>query len=105
MCFNSSAVASRMTFCAPRPSIMISRWRAETSAPSTLARAPSRSASAAVRNAAASVAPPTNVVTAFCKLRSNPDPDVIMTHFTEDAVYHNIPMALAASVVRLTRGG
>ncbi len=36
-----------------------------------------------------------DVVTEFCTLWSNPDPDVIMTHFTDDAVYHNIPMAAA----------
>ena len=38
---------------------------------------------------------PDDVVTEFCSLWSNPDPDVIMTHFTDDAVYHNIPMAPA----------
>jgi limonene-1,2-epoxide hydrolase len=39
-----------------------------------------------------------DVVTEFCKLWSNPDPDVIMTHFTDDAVYHNIPMAPASGL-------
>jgi limonene-1,2-epoxide hydrolase len=36
-----------------------------------------------------------DVVTEFCQLWSKPDPDVIMAHFTDDAVYHNIPMAAA----------
>jgi limonene-1,2-epoxide hydrolase len=33
-----------------------------------------------------------DVVTEFCKLWANPDPDELATWFTEDAVYHNIPM-------------
>jgi limonene-1,2-epoxide hydrolase len=32
------------------------------------------------------------VVTEFCALWSNPDVDQIVEWFTEDAVYHNIPM-------------
>lgn len=32
------------------------------------------------------------VVTEFCKLWSAPDPGQIADWFTEDAVYHNIPM-------------
>ena len=32
------------------------------------------------------------VVTEFCALFSNPDIDRIIDWFTEDAVYHNIPM-------------
>ena len=34
-----------------------------------------------------------SVVTEFCKLWAAPDPGEIATWFTEDAVYHNIPMA------------
>lgn len=33
-----------------------------------------------------------DVVTEFCAKWSNPDPDELATYFTEDAVYHNIPM-------------
>lgn len=32
------------------------------------------------------------VVAEFCKQWSRPDPDQLATWFTEDAVYHNIPM-------------
>lgn len=32
------------------------------------------------------------LVTEFCKLWSSPDPEVLARVFTEDAVYHNIPM-------------
>ena len=32
------------------------------------------------------------LVTEFCALWSNPDPEQILSYFTEDAVYHNIPM-------------
>lgn len=35
---------------------------------------------------------PETVVTEFCALWSNPDPDEILSHFTDDGVYHNIPM-------------
>jgi limonene-1,2-epoxide hydrolase len=31
-------------------------------------------------------------VTEFCKLWASPDPDQLAGYFTEDAVYHNIPM-------------
>ena len=32
------------------------------------------------------------LVTEFCKLWASPDPDKLAAYFTEDAVYHNIPM-------------
>jgi limonene-1,2-epoxide hydrolase len=32
------------------------------------------------------------LVTEFCKLWSSPDPEQLAGYFTEDAVYHNIPM-------------
>jgi limonene-1,2-epoxide hydrolase len=32
------------------------------------------------------------LVTEFCKLWASPDPDELASYFTEDAVYHNIPM-------------
>jgi limonene-1,2-epoxide hydrolase len=32
------------------------------------------------------------LVTEFCKLWSSPDPEKLASYFTEDAVYHNIPM-------------
>ena len=32
------------------------------------------------------------LVTEFCKRWASPDPDEIAAYFTEDAVYHNIPM-------------
>lgn len=32
------------------------------------------------------------LVTEFCRLWSSPDPEELARHFTEDAVYHNIPM-------------
>ena len=35
---------------------------------------------------------PTDVVTEFCKLWASPDPDQLAGYFTENAVYHNIPM-------------
>lgn len=35
---------------------------------------------------------PADVVTEFCKLWSTPDPEVLAGHFTDDGVYHNIPM-------------
>jgi limonene-1,2-epoxide hydrolase len=35
---------------------------------------------------------PSDVVTEFCKLWANPDPEQILSRFTDDAVYHNIPM-------------
>ena len=35
------------------------------------------------------------VVTDFCKLWSTPNLDEILSWFTEDAVYHNIPMPAA----------
>ena len=35
---------------------------------------------------------PDEVVTEFCKKWASPDPDVLASYFTEDAVYHNIPM-------------
>jgi limonene-1,2-epoxide hydrolase len=33
------------------------------------------------------------LVTEFCKLWASPNPDELAAYFTEDAVYHNIPMA------------
>ncbi|WP_137722981.1 limonene-1,2-epoxide hydrolase family protein [Prescottella subtropica] len=33
-----------------------------------------------------------DLVTEFCTRWSDPDPDVLASYFTEDAVYHNIPM-------------
>jgi limonene-1,2-epoxide hydrolase len=38
---------------------------------------------------------PDEVVTEFCGLWAKPDVDQIIGYFTEDAVYHNIPMAPA----------
>jgi limonene-1,2-epoxide hydrolase len=35
---------------------------------------------------------PDEVVTEFCKLWSSPDPEKLAGYFTEDAIYHNIPM-------------
>jgi limonene-1,2-epoxide hydrolase len=35
------------------------------------------------------------LVTEFCALWSNPDPEKILSYFTEDGVYHNIPMTPA----------
>jgi limonene-1,2-epoxide hydrolase len=32
------------------------------------------------------------LVTEFCKLWATPDPDQIASYFTDDGVYHNIPM-------------
>jgi limonene-1,2-epoxide hydrolase len=32
------------------------------------------------------------LVTEFCKLWASPNPDELAAYFTEDAVYHNIPM-------------
>ncbi|CAM2856503.1 limonene-1,2-epoxide hydrolase family protein [Prescottella defluvii] len=34
-----------------------------------------------------------DLVTEFCGAWSDPDPVVLASYFTEDAVYHNIPMA------------
>jgi limonene-1,2-epoxide hydrolase len=33
-----------------------------------------------------------SVVTEFCQLWASPDPEQLASYFTEDAVYHNIPM-------------
>lgn len=35
---------------------------------------------------------PDEVVTEFCKLWASPDPEQLAGYFTEDAIYHNIPM-------------
>jgi limonene-1,2-epoxide hydrolase len=35
---------------------------------------------------------PDEVVTEFCKLWASPDPEQLASYFTEDAIYHNIPM-------------
>lgn len=40
-------------------------------------------------------ADPAELVTEFCALWANPDLDRILSYFTDDAVYHNIPMAPA----------
>jgi limonene-1,2-epoxide hydrolase len=36
---------------------------------------------------------PGDLVVEFCKLWASPDPEALAGYFTEDAVYHNIPMA------------
>ena len=36
--------------------------------------------------------PPDDVVTEFCAKWTRPDPRELAAHFTEDGVYHNIPM-------------
>lgn len=36
---------------------------------------------------------PADVVTEFCAKWKNPDPEELARYFTEDGVYHNIPMA------------
>ena len=36
---------------------------------------------------------PGDLVVEFCKLWASPDPEKLASYFTEDAVYHNIPMA------------
>lgn len=38
---------------------------------------------------------PAELVTEFCALWADPDLETILSYFTEDAVYHNIPMAPA----------
>ena len=35
---------------------------------------------------------PDDIVTEFCAKWANPDPDELAGYFTEEAVYHNIPM-------------
>jgi limonene-1,2-epoxide hydrolase len=36
---------------------------------------------------------PGDLVAEFCKLWASPNPEELASYFTEDAVYHNIPMA------------
>ena len=36
---------------------------------------------------------PSDLVVEFCKQWTSPDPEKLASYFTEDAVYHNIPMA------------
>ena len=36
---------------------------------------------------------PGDLVVEFCKLWASPNPEQLASYFTEDAVYHNIPMA------------
>jgi limonene-1,2-epoxide hydrolase len=36
---------------------------------------------------------PGDLVVEFCKLWASPNPEELASYFTEDAVYHNIPMA------------
>lgn len=52
---------------------------------------------------------PDDVVTEFCARWTNPDPADLAAHFTEDGVYHNIPMdpvtgreAIAAFIAEFT---
>lgn len=52
---------------------------------------------------------PDEVVTEFCAKWANPDPTELAAHFTEDGVYHNIPMdpvtgreAIAAFIAEFT---
>ncbi|ORV87100.1 limonene-1,2-epoxide hydrolase family protein [Mycolicibacterium iranicum] len=52
---------------------------------------------------------PDEVVTEFCAKWANPDPTELAAHFTEDGVYHNIPMdpvtgreAIAAFIAKFT---
>lgn len=35
---------------------------------------------------------PDELVTEFCKLWASPDPEQLAGYFTEDAIYHNMPM-------------
>lgn len=52
---------------------------------------------------------PDDVVTDFCAKWANPDPTELAAHFTEDGIYHNIPMdpvtgreAIAAFIAEFT---
>ncbi|MDA2892745.1 nuclear transport factor 2 family protein [Mycolicibacterium sp. BiH015] len=52
---------------------------------------------------------PDEVVTEFCAKWANPDPTELAAHFTEDGIYHNIPMdpvtgreAIAAFIAEFT---
>jgi len=36
---------------------------------------------------------PGDLIVEFCKLWASPNPEELASYFTEDAVYHNIPMA------------
>lgn len=38
---------------------------------------------------------PAELVAEFCALWVTPDVETILSYFTEDAIYHNIPMAPA----------
>lgn len=42
------------------------------------------------------------VVTEFCKLWSDPDPEKLADWFTEDGIYHNIPMPPAVGRAAIT---
>lgn len=44
---------------------------------------------------------PAELVTEFCALWANPDLETILSYFTEDAVYHNIPMAPAEGLAAI----
>jgi len=44
---------------------------------------------------------PADLVTEFCALWANPDLETILSYFTEDAVYHNIPMAPAEGLAAI----
>ena len=44
---------------------------------------------------------PAELVTEFCALWAEPDLETILSYFTEDAVYHNIPMAPAEGLAAI----
>ena len=44
---------------------------------------------------------PAELVTEFCALWAEPDLETILGYFTEDAVYHNIPMAPAEGLAAI----
>ena len=44
---------------------------------------------------------PAELVTEFCALWAKPDLETILGYFTEDAVYHNIPMAPAVGLAAI----
>jgi len=44
---------------------------------------------------------PAELVTEFCALWANPDLETILSYFTDDAVYHNIPMAPAEGLAAI----
>ena len=44
---------------------------------------------------------PDQLVTEFCALWANPDLEQILSYFTDDAVYHNIPMPAAEGLAAI----